>query len=82
MADGISGLGATFSGEREFGDKLPGDLESFSYDDEIVRMFSTATLLWGLVAFLVALIVAVLLVIPKLSMGIEYISFGRLRLAH
>ena len=47
MADGISGLGATFSGEREFGDKLPGDLESFSYDDEIVRMFSTATLLWG-----------------------------------
>jgi cytochrome c oxidase cbb3-type subunit I/II len=45
-------------------------------------MFATATLVWGLVAFLVGLIVAVLLVAPKLAFGIEYISFGRLRPLH
>lgn len=56
-------------------------LESFSYDDGIVRMFSLATLVWGLVATLVGLIVAILLVMPQLTI-IEYISFGRLRPLH
>ena len=57
-------------------------LESFSYDDQIVRMFATATLIWGIVAFLVGLIVAVLLVLPWASFGLPYLSFGRLRPLH
>jgi cytochrome c oxidase cbb3-type subunit I/II len=57
-------------------------LESFSYDDKIVRWFATATLAWGLVAFLVGLIVAVLLVLPSASLGLPYFSFGRLRPLH
>jgi cytochrome c oxidase cbb3-type subunit I/II len=56
-------------------------LESFSYDDRIVRMFALATLVWGLVATLVGLIVAILLVLPQLTF-VEYISFGRLRPLH
>ncbi len=56
-------------------------LESFTYDDQIVRMFALATLVWGLVATLVGLIVAILLVMPQLTF-IEYISFGRLRPLH
>ena len=40
------------------------ELEYFSYDDQIVRMFVTATILWGLVATLVGVIVALLLVAP------------------
>jgi len=56
-------------------------LESFSYDDNIVRMFALATLVWGLVATLVGIIVAVLLVMPQLTF-MEYISFGRLRPLH
>ena len=56
-------------------------LESFSYDDAIVRMFSLATLTWGLVATLIGLIVAILLVMPQWTF-IEYISFGRLRPLH
>ena len=56
-------------------------LESFSYDDQIVRMFALATLVWGLVATLIGVIVAVLLVMPQLTF-IEYISFGRIRPVH
>ncbi len=56
-------------------------LESFSYDDQIVRMFMVATMAWGIVATIVGLIVAILLAAPQLSL-IEYISFGRLRPLH
>lgn len=58
------------------------ELETFSYDDKIVRMFVTATIIWGLVATVVGLIVAVLLVMPQLAGGLPWISFGRLRPLH
>ncbi|QDV12498.1 hypothetical protein CA51_23810 [Rosistilla oblonga] len=64
------------------GDSQPGDLEHFSYDDTIVRMFATATVVWGLVATLVGLIVATFLVLPWLTNGLPWISFGRLRPLH
>ncbi|XZE54336.1 cytochrome-c oxidase, cbb3-type subunit I [Planctomycetaceae bacterium SH139] len=61
-------------------------MDSFSYDDGITRMFATATLLWALVATLVGLLVALLLVLPKLFYELgwiaEYLSFGRLRPLH
>lgn len=56
-------------------------LDSFSYDDKIVRLFALATLVWGIVGTLVGLIVAVLLVKPEWTF-IEQISFGRLRPLH
>jgi cytochrome c oxidase cbb3-type subunit I/II len=59
-----------------------GGMESFSYDDGIVRMFALATMAWGIVAFLVGLIVAVILVLPQLTTGLEFLTFGRLRPLH
>jgi cytochrome c oxidase cbb3-type subunit I/II len=56
-------------------------LDSFSYDDDIVRMFMLATMVWGLVGTIAGVLVAVLLVMPQLSV-LEYISFGRLRPLH
>ncbi len=56
--------------------------DQFSYDDKIVRMFVSATILWGLVATLVGLIVATILVVPELTGGWEWLSFGRLRPLH
>ncbi len=56
-------------------------LDSFSYDEQIIRMFALATLVWGLVATAVGLIVAILLVLPQWTFT-EYISFGRLRPLH
>lgn len=62
-------------------------MESFSYDDAIVRMFLTATIVWGIVGTLAGLLVAVLLVVPNLFQGLDpairsWLSFGRLRPLH
>ncbi|WP_231615646.1 cytochrome-c oxidase, cbb3-type subunit I [Novipirellula artificiosorum] len=57
-------------------------LETYSYDDDIVRKFATATLVWAIVGTLAGLIVAVLLVLPKAFGGLEWLSFGRLRPLH
>lgn len=73
---------ATLASGEPTGQPLPDlKLDSFSYDDRIVRMFALATLVWGLVATLAGVIVAVLLVVPQMTF-VEYISFGRLRPLH
>jgi len=59
-----------------------GGIDEFSYDDDIVRKFVTATILWGLIATLVGLVVAILLVMPSLTGGMPWLSFGRLRPLH
>lgn len=56
-------------------------LDSFSYDDAIVRKFLFATLLWGVVGMLVGLIIALQLANPAFNLG-QYLSFGRLRPLH
>ncbi|TWT96409.1 cytochrome-c oxidase, cbb3-type subunit I [Neorhodopirellula pilleata] len=59
-----------------------GRMEQFTYDDGIVRMFATATIVWGIVATLAGLIVAVLLIVPALTGGLQWLSFARLRPLH
>jgi len=43
-----------------------GALESFVYDDDIVRKFLGVTILWGVVAFLAGLIIALEMVVPSI----------------
>ncbi|MFY8199310.1 MAG: cytochrome-c oxidase, cbb3-type subunit I [Pirellula staleyi] len=62
-------------------------METFSYDDGIVRMFLTATIIWGLVATVIGLLVAFLLVMPSMVSVLDFrigsmLSFGRLRPLH
>ncbi|MFN4244365.1 MAG: cytochrome-c oxidase, cbb3-type subunit I [Tepidisphaerales bacterium] len=57
-------------------------LESFTYDDAIVRKFVLAMFVWAVVAFLVGLYVAVAIAFPAVSMGIAELSFGRIRPLH
>lgn len=57
-------------------------IEKFSYDNNIVRMFGNATILWGAVGMLVGLLVAFQFIFPSLNFGIEYTSFGRVRPLH
>ena len=59
----------------------PPVLESFSYDDAIVRKFLTATFVWGLVGMLVGLIIALQLAVPALNFA-PWFAFGRLRPLH
>ncbi|MCL4107041.1 UNVERIFIED_CONTAM: hypothetical protein GTU68_050272 [Idotea baltica] len=57
-------------------------MESFSYDDGIVRQFLTATLIWGLVAFAAGVFIALQLVLPTANFGMDFLTFGRLRPLH
>jgi cytochrome c oxidase cbb3-type subunit I/II len=56
-------------------------LDSFSYDDTIVRKFLWATIIWGLVGFLMGLIVAIQLAAPSFNLA-PWFAFGRLRPLH
>ncbi|MFC1475017.1 cytochrome-c oxidase, cbb3-type subunit I [Candidatus Zixiibacteriota bacterium] len=58
------------------------EIEKFSYDNKIVKQFAQATMLWGVVGMLVGLIIAIQLFMPKLNLGIPYLTFGRIRPVH
>lgn len=57
-------------------------VEKFSYDNAIVRNFAYATIVFGLVGFLVGLWAALELVFPSLNLGIPETTFGRIRPLH
>ncbi|HKX46287.1 MAG TPA: cytochrome-c oxidase, cbb3-type subunit I, partial [Planctomycetota bacterium] len=57
-------------------------VERFVYDDAITRKFVAATLVWGVVGMLVGLVIALQLALPRLNLGLEWTSFGRLRPLH
>jgi len=57
-------------------------VERFQYDDDIVRKFVWATLIWGLVGMLVGLIAALQLAFWKANLGVPYLTFGRIRPLH
>ncbi len=51
------------------------------YNDDIVRLFTIATVFWGVVGFAVGLFIALQMAFPVLNLG-EYLTFGRLRPLH
>ncbi len=58
------------------------NLETFSYDNKIVRNFAWASIAFGVIGMLVGVIVAFQLVFPSLNLGIAEVSFGRIRPLH
>ncbi len=60
-------------------DKL---IEKIYYDDDIVKQFSIATIVWGGAAFLFGLIAALQLAYWPMNLNLEWITFGRLRPLH
>jgi cytochrome c oxidase cbb3-type subunit I/II len=57
-------------------------IEKFTYDNRIAKYFAVATVLWGIVGFLVGLIIALEILFPGLNLNLEFITFGRLRPLH
>ncbi|MFO1519831.1 MAG: cytochrome-c oxidase, cbb3-type subunit I [bacterium] len=57
-------------------------LETFTYDDAIVKQFILATLFWGLIAFLLGVLIAFQLADWKLNFSIPWLTFSRLRPLH
>ena len=56
--------------------------ETFSYDDEVVRKFVIATVIWGFVGMLVGVIIAVQLAYWPANFNTSWLTFGRLRPLH
>ena len=52
------------------------------YNDEIVRMFTLATIIWAAVAFLVGIIIAAQMAVWQLNFNTSWLTFGRLRPLH
>jgi len=60
-----------------------GELERFSYDDKTVKKFVLATMIWGAVAMLVGVIIALQLANWRFNLfNLPWLSFGRLRPLH
>ena len=58
------------------------NIETFKYDNRIVRAFAIATIVWGLVGFSAGLLIACQLFWPDLNFNLQFTSFGRLRPLH
>jgi cytochrome c oxidase cbb3-type subunit I/II len=52
------------------------------YDDWVVRAFTVATMVWGVVALLVGVLIATQLPFWQANFGVSWLSFGRLRPLH
>ena len=57
-------------------------IDTFNYDNRIVKNFALATTFWGAVGMLVGLVVAIQFFLPSLNLGIAQTTFGRLRPLH
>ena len=52
------------------------------YSDKVVRAFALVAVLWGVVGMLVGVVIAAELAWPEISLGIPWLSYGRLRPLH
>ncbi|MEI6075471.1 MAG: cytochrome-c oxidase, cbb3-type subunit I [Verrucomicrobiota bacterium] len=58
------------------------NVETFKYDNRIVRAFAIATVIWGIVGMVVGLLAAVQLFYPEANLNFQFITFGRIRPLH
>lgn len=85
---GIAAAAATLTGFVTMrGLKLPAPAaararELERYDDDVIRWGVIATVFWGVVGFLVGIVIAAQLSYPLLNLPTEFTTFGRLRPLH
>jgi len=53
-----------------------------TYNYKVVRQFAIMTVIWGIVGMLVGVIIAAQLILPDLTHGVSWLSYGRLRPLH
>jgi cytochrome c oxidase cbb3-type subunit I/II len=57
-------------------------VETFKYDNRIVRAFAIATVIWSIVGMSAGLLAAIQLFFPAANLNLQFTSFGRLRPLH
>lgn len=60
----------------------PVQMEQFSYDNNIVKLFAYATILWGAVGMLAGLLASIQIFYPAANFNFAPTTFGRLRPLH
>ena len=70
------------NGHKQAGGGSGAQVETFKYDNRIVRAFAIATVVWGLVGMAAGLLVATQMFWPAASLNLQFITFGRLRPVH
>ncbi|MGB4959659.1 MAG: cytochrome-c oxidase, cbb3-type subunit I [Saprospiraceae bacterium] len=58
------------------------NLETFSYDNKIVRNFAYASIIFGVIGMLVGITAALQLVYPSMNFGLAEVTYGRIRPLH
>ncbi len=58
------------------------NVETFRYDNKIVRAFAIATVVWAIVGMAAGLLAAIQLFYPAANLNLQYVTFGRLRPLH
>ncbi len=58
------------------------NVETFKYDNKIVRAFAIATVIWAIVGMSAGLLIACQLFWPTLNLNLPFTTFGRLRPLH
>ncbi|MBU0473092.1 MAG: cytochrome-c oxidase, cbb3-type subunit I [Bacteroidetes bacterium] len=58
------------------------NVEKFSYDNQIVKLFTIATVIWGIVGMTVGVLIAFQIYLPWLNFDLQYTTFGRIRPLH
>ncbi len=68
--------------QKQSGGGSGAQVETFKYDNSIVRAFGIATVVWGLVGMAAGLLVATEMFWPAANLNLQFITFGRLRPVH
>ena len=58
------------------------NVEKFSYDNQIVKLFTIATVIWGIVGMTVGVLIAFQIYLPWLNFDLQFTTFGRIRPLH
>jgi cytochrome c oxidase cbb3-type subunit I/II len=58
------------------------NVETFSYDNKIVRNFAYASIVFGVIGMLVGILAALQLVFPAMNLGLAETTYGRIRPLH
>src|ERR1039457_440328 len=70
------------NGGQQAGSGAGAQVETFSYDNSIVRAFAIATVIWGIVGMVAGLLAATQLFSPAANLNLQFMTFGRLRPVH
>lgn len=84
-ADNLQDASSAVMEEKPIKERILEDdqnMEHFEYDNDIVRKFAIASLIFGIIGMVVGLLVALQFIWPQLNGGIPYITFGRIRPLH